>query len=345
MTIGIGGVRVELADSGISSAEFARYSGIPQEVVERKLGFKTLRRWGEGPGAEAGCLTACRRALGDLDPARLGAIITVVHPQHGEFDAYGYVNTLRDKLGAENAEVFDIADTCASVLLALQMARELLLAEPELECVLIAGILQMADAIDMSNPTTTWMANLSDGAGAMLVSRDAQLDNVLLETAHLSDPQFIDDVVYTSPYETRIATYRERYRRLLPRSFHVVDKDGMKNRLDRVSLPNYVKAIQQSLERSGFRPDEVDLIGANTMKPSMWQAMLDPFKLEPRSQMYLDDVGHMGYLDQMLYVQRVRERRRLPGGGVLVLTTAGVGFHWLATTVAFKGPRLAGRLA
>jgi pimeloyl-ACP methyl ester carboxylesterase len=69
---------------------------------------------------------------------------------------------------------------------------------------------------------------------------------------------------------------------------------------------------------------------------------LTPLELDPATQIYDEESGHVTFLDQFLRVRQVREERRLPHGGVLVLVTGGVGFHWTATTVAFKGPRLEG---
>jgi 3-oxoacyl-[acyl-carrier-protein] synthase-3 len=247
---------------------------------------------------------------------------------------------LQDTLGAERAELLDIADTCASVTLGLQTVRELMLGDPHIRNALIVGVLTMFDNVDLSNPRTTWMANLSDGAGAMLVRRDAQLDNVVLETAQIVDARFIDDVAFASPYLEETISYRARFRRFLPAHVDVVDKESFKQRLDEVALPSFVRAVRESLQRSGFAVDDIDYLGANTMKPSLWHALLDAFGLRADQQISFAEAGHAGYLDQVMFLQRLRDERRLPHGGVAVLATPGVGFQWTVTTMAFKDPRL-----
>jgi Transposase, Mutator family/3-Oxoacyl-[acyl-carrier-protein (ACP)] synthase III C terminal len=202
------------------------------------------------------------------------------------------------------------------------------------------GVLSMFDNVDLSNPRTTWMANLSDGAGAILLRRDEQLDNVVLETAQVVDAQFIDDVAFASPYLDEPITYRTRFRRFLPAHIEVVNKERLKERLDDIALPSFIRAGHESLARSGFAADQVDFVGANTMKPSLWHALLDAFGLRAEDQISLADVGHAGYLDQLLFLQALRDERRLPNGGVALLATPGVGFQWTMTTIAFKGPRL-----
>jgi 3-oxoacyl-[acyl-carrier-protein] synthase-3 len=339
--IGIAGIATELADLRVDSDEFARISNIPADVLENRLGFRQAFRWGDGRGPMATGARCAGRALAGLDPNEIDLICTIGHPYHPEREIYGYGALLQDALGAGRAELLDVADTCASITLGLQTVRELMLCEPDIRNVLVVGVLSMFDNVDLSNPRTTWMANLSDGAGAMLVRRDEQLDNVVLETAQVVDAQFIDDVAFASPYLEEPITYRARFRRFLPAHVEVVNKEALKERLDDVALPSFIRAGRESLERSGFAADQVDFLGANTMKPSLWHALLDAFGLRPEEQISLAHVGHAGYLDQFLFLQSLRDERRLPHGGVAVLATPGVGFQWTMTTMAFKGPRLA----
>lgn len=338
--IGIAGIAVELADLGVDSEEFARMSNIPVTVVESRLGFRKVFRWGDGHGPIEAGVRSASRALAGLDASEIDLICTLMSPYHPEQEIYGYGAILRDALGAGRAELLDVANTCASVTLGLKTVRELMLSEPEIRNVLIVGVISMFDNVDLSNPRTTWLANLSDGAGAMMVRRDPQLDNVVLETAQVVDARFIDDVAFTSPYLEEPISYRARFRRFLPAHFDVVDKASFKERMDDVALPNFIRAAHESVARSGFEADQVDYVGANTMKPSMWNALLEAFALRPEEQIHFNDEGHVGYLDQFLFLRSLREERRLPQGGVAVLATPGVGFHWTVTTVAFKGPRL-----
>ena len=342
--IGIAGIATELADMRIDSDEFARISKIPAEVIEQRLGFRHALRWGDGRGPVATGVRCATRALAGLDPSELDMICTIAHPYHPEHEIYGYGALLQDTLGASRVELLDIADTCASITLGLQTVREVMLCEPNIRNVLIVGVLSMFDNLDLSNPRTTWMANLSDGAGAVLVRRDAHLDNVLLETAQVVDAQFIDDVAFASPYVDEPITYRQRFRRFLPVHVEVVNKQSMKERLNEVALASFIRATHESLARSGFAADQLDYLGANTMKPSLWLPLLEAFGLDPDQQVPLPDAGHVGYLDQLLFLQSLRDERRLPQGGIAALATPGVGFQWTVTTIAFKGPRLAAAL-
>ena len=343
--IGIAGVNIVAGDIDLTCEEFARISGVPLKTVLEKFGFTKLVRWGE-EGPYLGVFRAASQALGGLDPRKLDAIIAFEHPHHNEHDVYGWGATLKEQLGAENATLLDVSTACASSTMSVHLARDLMIAEG-LDHVLLFGIVKVADIIDITKQDMMWMANISDGAGCILLSRDPKLDNVVLETELYSDPSFADDVVLTPEDRERfgIVTHKERYRLVIPRRFDTPDKDDFKRRMDPVSVPNYVRVVNESLRRSGFTPEQLDLLGMNTIKPSVWRSVLDAFKLDPAKQIYLDEVGHMGYLDQFHYIERIRRKHLLRDGGVLVLATPGVGFHWTATTIAFKGPRLGGHFA
>jgi 3-oxoacyl-[acyl-carrier-protein] synthase-3 len=337
-------VSVEVGDRVVTSEEFSRLSGVPREVIEEKLGFTNLRRWSGARDDQTALVDASVQAMAGLDPRRLDLIVCLLHPFHSEADVYGLGVVVKERLGAVNAEVTEVLDTCASVTLALQMCRELFLSEARLHHALIVGAVTVWNLVDYAHPATRWASAISDGCGALLVSRNPELDNVLLETSHFCNPEFIDDVVLSSPgLLAEPVTYKKRFRRLVPQRLDMRDPDSFKSRLDPVSQAAYVRAVRESLRASGFEDRELDLLGANTMKPSMWTRILQALELNPATQIYDEESGHVAFLDQFLRIRQVREERRLPQGGVLVLATGGVGFHWTATTVAFKGPRLDGQ--
>jgi 3-oxoacyl-[acyl-carrier-protein] synthase-3 len=344
--VGIAGVYVEVGDRVVTSEEFSRLSGLPREVIEEKLGFTNLRRWSGVRDDQTALVDASVQAMAGLDPRRLDLIVCLLHPFHSEADVYGLGVVVKERLGAVNAEVTEVLDTCASVTLALQMCRELFLSEARLHHALIVGLVNLWNVLDYGHPATRWASAISDGCGALLISRNPELDNVLLETAHFCNPEFIDDVVLSSPgLLAEPISYKKRFRRLVPQRLDMRDPDSFKGRLDPVSQAGYVRAVRESLRASGFEDRELDLLGANTMKPSMWARILRALELDSATQIYDEESGHVAFLDQFLRIRQVREERRLPQGGVLVLATGGVGFHWTTTTVAFKGPRLEGKVA
>jgi 3-oxoacyl-[acyl-carrier-protein] synthase III len=339
--VGIAGVSVEVGDRVVTSEEFSRLSGVPRDVVKEKLGFTNLRRWSGVRDDQTALVDASVQAMAGLDPRRLDLIVCLLHPFHSEADLYGLGVVIKERLGAVNAEVTEVLDTCASVTLALQMCRELFVSEPRLNHALIVGAVSVWNFLDYGHPATRWASAISDGCGALLVSRNPELDNVLLETSHFCNPEFIDDVVLSSPgVLVEPVSYKKRFRRLVPQRLDMRDPETFKDRLDPISRAGYVRAVRESLRASGFEDRELDLLGANTMKPSMWTHILQTLELDPATQIYDEENAHVAFLDQFLRIQQVREERRLPQGGVLVLVTGGVGFHWTATTVAFKGPRL-----
>ena len=214
--IGIAGVCVEVGDRVLTSEEFSQLSGLPREVIEEKLGFTSLRRWSGARDEQAVLVDASVQAMAGLDPRRLDLIVCLLHPFHLEADVYGLGVVVRERLGAVNAEVIEVLDTCAAVTLALQMCRELFLSEARLQHALIVGLVNLWNLLDYGYPATRWASAISDGCGALLVSRNPDQDNVLLDNSYFCNPEFIDDVIISSPKLGETINFKKRFRRLLP---------------------------------------------------------------------------------------------------------------------------------
>ena len=172
--IGIAGVSVEVGDRVVTSEEFSRLSGLPRDVIEEKLGFTNLRRWSGVRDDQTALVDASVRAIAGLDPRRLDLIVCLLHPFHWEADVYGLGVVVKERLGAVNAEVTEVLDTCASVTLALQMCRELFLSEPRLHHALIVGLVSIWNLLDYGHPATRWASAISDGLSPVAASTDGE---------------------------------------------------------------------------------------------------------------------------------------------------------------------------
>src|SRR5215217_526507 len=71
----------------------------------------------------------------------------------------------------------------------------------------------------------------------------------------------------------------------------------MKERLDEISLPNFVRAAEGALERSGASLADVAYLCGIHMRRSMHDALVDALGVDPERAAYLDDAGHMSGVD------------------------------------------------
>ncbi len=117
------------------------------------------------------------------------------------------------------------------------------------------------------------------------------------------------------------------------RFLDVADPAAMKERLDEVSLPNFVRAAEGALERSGATLDEMTFLCTIHMKRSMHDALLAALRLDPERTVYLDDTGHMSGVDPLLALDRAQRGGAVADGDLVLLLAAGTGYTWAASVV------------
>src|SRR5207244_4434781 len=137
-------------------------------------------------------------------------------------------------LGARRAWAIDVQMRCATTVGALKLAKALLQAEPGVRTVLIAGGYRNGDLVDYANPRTRFLTNLSAGGGALLL-RKGHPRNHLLGSALIVDGAFSLDVIVPqggtmAPLTPGTGMYLD-----------VPDPEGMKARLDSLSLHNFLR--------------------------------------------------------------------------------------------------------
>jgi 3-oxoacyl-[acyl-carrier-protein] synthase-3 len=117
------------------------------------------------------------------------------------------------------------------------------------------------------------------------------------------------------------------------RSLDVVDQTAMKARLDEVSLPNFVRAAEGALARSGATLADVAYLCGIHMKRSMHDALVEELGLRPERAAYLDDAGHMSGVDPILALDRASRAGTIADGDLVLLLAAGTGYTWAASVV------------
>jgi 3-oxoacyl-[acyl-carrier-protein] synthase-3 len=125
------------------------------------------------------------------------------------------------------------------------------------------------------------------------------------------------------------------------RYLDVDDPSAMKERLDPVSLPNFVAAARGAVERSGATLADVGFVCGIHMKRSMHDLLLAELGTDPDRSVYLDDTGHMSGVDPLLGLDRAARAGQLRDGELVLLLAAGTGYTWAAAVVRW-GPAGAG---
>ncbi|MEC1522312.1 3-oxoacyl-ACP synthase [Neobacillus niacini] len=331
MRIGIVSTGLYLPDEFMTGKEIAEIAGIPTHVVEEKMGIK--KKHVPGP-ADHTCemgIIAAKQAIerASIDPLEIDVVI-YIGEEHKEYPLWTAGIKLQEAIGALNAWAFDVALRCGTTVMALKVAKSLMMADSTINTVLLAGGYRNVDFIDYQNPRTRFMYNLSAGGGAILLKKDHN-ENILLETELVTDGSFSEDVVVVSGGTKHPITKEAIEQRL--NMLDVLDPEGMKRRLEQKSMDNFIKVIKESVSKSGYKDEDISYIAMLHMKKSAHEYVLKELGLSPEQSIYLEDYGHIGQIDQILSLELALKEGKVKEGDLVVFVSAGIGYAWGATAI------------
>lgn len=331
MNVGIVSTGIYLPDERMTAAEIARLANLPVDVVENKLGIIEKPIPGEDDHTVEMGIRAAKIALekGGIDPKHIDLIINIGE-EHKEYPLWTSAIKIQEEIGAYHAWAFDVALRCGTTIMAMKVAKSLMLSDPSIETVLLAGGYRNGDLIDYENERTRFMFNLGAGGGAMILQKNYG-KNTVLEADLITDGSFSEDVVV--PVGGTKNPFTEEHLREGLYRLDVTDPVGMKTRLEQKSLQNFLTAIRNSLQKSGYTEEDIDYIAILHMKKSAHDYVLNELGLSSDQSIYLEKYGHIGQIDQILSLELAEKEGKLKEGDVVVLVSAVIGYAWGAITL------------
>lgn len=307
------------------SAFIAKETGVPEKVVREKMGIVRKCRASADmhPGEMA--VRAAQKVLKDIDPLSVDMVIWT-GSEYKDYIVWTAGIYVQRELGLKNAYAFDISARCGNKILGLQIAKSMMLSNPNLKRVLLCGGHRTGDLVNYKDPNARFLNNLSDGGSAMLLERGDH--NPLLESSIITDGDFTHDVIVpaggtknpTRNHPDTSLTYLQ-----------VPDKDGMRVRLEARSIQNFLKVIREASSKSMSKP--IDYLALLHMKKSAHDAILAPLELAQEQSIYLDHYGHFGAPDQVLSLGLAEKRGLLKKGDHVTFASAGIGYMWSAMSM------------
>lgn len=329
--IGIAGIGVYLPKTRMTAAEIAKLAGIPQQIVETKMGIEEKVIAGDDDHPVGMSVIAAKEAIQEsqIDPKSIDVII-YIGEEHKEYPLWTAAIKIQEELGAVNAWAFDVQLRCGTTIMAIKVAKSLMLADESIQTVLLAGGYRNHDLVDYSNERARFMFNLGAGGGALVLQKNVK-KNIVLETHILTDGSFSEDVIVPVG-----GTKQPLTPELLEQGLYrldVLDPNGMKARLEQKSLDNFLKVIRISLEKSGCEQQQLSYVAMLHMKKSAHDYVLNSLGLQEQNSIYLSKYGHIGQIDQILSLYLARDAGKLRDGAIVSLVSAGIGYAWGAVTI------------
>jgi 3-oxoacyl-[acyl-carrier-protein] synthase-3 len=108
----------------------------------------------------------------------------------------------------------------------------------------------------------------------------------------------------------------------------------MKNRLNAVSMDNWMRCVDEALRKSGgLTRQDVSFLNMVLVKPSAHREILERLGLTEEQSVYLSKYGHIGEQDSIINIVEGVRQGRLKDGDVMVIIGAGIGYVWAAGAV------------
>jgi 3-oxoacyl-[acyl-carrier-protein] synthase-3 len=313
----------------MTAAEVAAASGIPEDVVVGKFGLRGKHVAAPDEHVSDLSLKAARSLLEEtgVDPASID-VVMYYGSTWKDYSVWQVSPLLAYELGCKKAVALEFDNVSHGTPMALRVARDLLLAEKELSRILLVAACRESYLLDYANERSRFMFNFGDGSVAGLLVRDAT-ENQLLGCHAITDGSLSLQVKVPRGGSVNAG---DGYGFL-----DVKDPATMKDRLDRVSMDNFVRVAEGAAERSGARLEDVAYLCGIHMKPSMHEALVEALGLAPGRAAYLDDTGHMSGVDPLLALDRAAREEKLADGELVLLLAAGTGYTWAASVIRW-GP-------
>ena len=316
-----------------TAKDLVEKTGIPEEIIIEKFGL--IQKHVSDSSMHASDLAA-QAAKSIVEKTGAPAIDVLIYfgSPYKEYPVWSCATKIQYELGLENAFVFEIMNVSSCFPIALKVAKDMLVSDRSIGNILLVGGCKESDVIDYKNTRSRFMFNFADGGAAALVQRGTAKSRIL-GSSIITDGSFYDDVKVPaggSVMPASIQTVQERLHFL-----DVKDPQGMKKRLDPLSVPNFVKVVKTAVEKSGYSLSDIDYLFPLHTKRSMFFELLEQLGLKEEQAVYLDRYGHMSALDPCVGLHLAERQGLVKKGDLLVTVSAGTGYTWAATVIEWGG--------
>jgi 3-oxoacyl-[acyl-carrier-protein] synthase-3 len=333
--VGIVGTGIYLPKGILTAKEISeKTKGVwSEEAVIEKLGIrqKTIPSNMPQDGTQEMGALAALDALKNtgVDPLDIDVILSVTE-EWKEYPLTTSALYIQDRIKATNAWGIDVQNRCCTTVSAMKMAKDMLIADDEINVVMVVGGYRNGDFVDYTDKDMSMMYNLGAGGGAIILKKNYG-KNILLGSHMIAD----GSLSRTAGVEIGGVCNPITKDNLdeAKKSLRLMDPKKMKERLNEVSMPNWIKCIDESLRKSNLERKDIGFLDILHIKRSGHQFMLDELGLNENQSIYLEDYGHIGQIDQILSLHLALQTGQVKDGTVVCMLAAGIGYVWAANIV------------
>ncbi len=331
--VGIVGTGIYLPNKVMSAKEIseATCGTWTEQAVIDKLGIVQKYVPGDDDGTQE---MGARAAISCLERTGVDAkeidVILCIGEEYKEYPLTTSALYIQDKIGAVNAWGIDVQNRCCTCVSAMKIAHDMMIADDNINMVLIAGGYRNGDFVDYTDKNMSMMYNLGAGGGAILLKKNHG-KNLLLGSRIISDGTLsrtagveIGGIAHPFTPDNVAEGYK---------SLRLLDPVFMKNKLNAIGNTHWFKCIDDSLEQAGLTRSDIDFLDILHIKRSGHLGIINELGLTPDKSLYLENYGHIGQIDQILSLQLAVESGQVKDGDIVSMIAAGIGYVWSANII------------
>ena len=302
-----------------------------EEAVIEKLGIVEIAIPGDDDGTQEMGVKAALDCLKNtnFDPLDIDVILCIGE-EYKEYPLTTSALYIQDKIGATNAWGIDVQNRCCTTVTAIKMAKDMLIADDEINTVLIVGGYRNGDFVDFTDKNMSMMYDLGAGGAAILLKKNygknLVLGSTIIGDGSLSRAAGVEIGGIANPITHENLEDSRK-------SLRLMDPVRMKERLNEVSMRNWLKCIDDSLRKSNLTRDDLGYLAILHMKRSAHVAMVKDLGLTLDQSTYLENIGHIGQMDQIISMKMALDEGKIKDGTVICTLAAGIGYVWAANII------------
>jgi 3-oxoacyl-[acyl-carrier-protein] synthase III len=312
------GTGAALPPRRVTNAELAERVETTHEWIVERTGIEARHIAGDG---ETTATLATEAALKALESAgvsadKVGLIVLATATPDQTFPASA--TRVQTALGIDDCIAFDVAAVCTGFLYALSVADNMVKGGMA-DYALVIGSETFSRILDWEDRATCVL--FGDGAGAILLKAEETDDRGILATRLHADGRH-NDLLYVDGGVSTTGT---------------VGKLRMKGKeVFRHAVVNLADVLNEVLEVSGHRADEVDWVVPHQANKRILDATAKKLGLDPRRVIVtVDQHANTSAASVPLALDVAVRDGRIKKGDLLVLEAMGGGFTWGAAVVRF----------
>ncbi|VEF48136.1 3-oxoacyl-(acyl-carrier-protein) synthase, KASIII [Bacillus freudenreichii] len=331
--IGIEETSIYQPEQIVGANELAQQTGIPEQIIIEKFGINEKRVASSDMHASDLAVAAAKKILEKVNPEEIDAIIYFGSP-FKDYQVWTASSKIQFELNTTNAYSFEMMNVSSCFPIAVKVARDMLYSDESLTNILLVAGCKESMIVDYENPRSRFMFNFADGGAAALVTKKATRSEIL-SSSIITDGSFYKDVLIpgggsVNPFNMEVVSKKQQF-------IDVPDPKNMKERLDPISIPNFIKVIDLALKKSGKELSDLNILLPLHTKRSMFEELLDKVGLSEEQAVYLNEHGHMSALDPCYGLHLAQEKGLLKKDDIAVIVSAGTGYTWAATAIRWVG--------